>query len=157
MKNSLPDSPSIGEARRALAERAVLVLALAGIALSGYLLFNHYGLAGGGVCSISETVNCDAVNQSPYAVVLGVPVAAGGLAGFLAMFLVAYIGRFHPEGRVGQRAGQILMTLAVAGAAVASYLSYLEAFVIRVICPLCVAAFAVDIGILAIAALWLRD
>ncbi|HLB67276.1 MAG TPA: vitamin K epoxide reductase family protein [Thermoplasmata archaeon] len=134
----------------------MIVLALAGVALSGYLLFNHYGLVDGGVCSISETVNCDAVNRSEYAVLLGVPVAALGLLGFLAIFVAAYLGRFHPETWLGSRAGILIVALSVLGAAFASYLTVLEIFVIRAICPLCVAAFGADLAILAIAALWLR-
>ena len=156
MTSLSPDSPDTGEARRANAERIVLVLALAGVALSGYLLFSHYGLVSGSACSISETVNCDAVNQTEYAVLLGIPVAAIGFLGFLAIFVVGYLGRFSPDTGIGSRSGLLLVVLAAIGAAFATYLSYLEVFVIRVICPLCVASFAVDLAILAIAVLWLR-
>ena len=134
----------------------MIVLALSGVALSGYLLFNHYGLVDGAVCSISATVSCDAVNRSGYAVLIGVPVALWGLLGFLAIFAVAYLGRFHSGTWIGSRAGIFILALAVLGATFASYLSYLEVFVIHSICPLCVAAFGVDLAILAIAAMGIR-
>ncbi|MEK6838134.1 MAG: vitamin K epoxide reductase family protein, partial [Candidatus Thermoplasmatota archaeon] len=70
--------------------------------------------------------------------------------------VVGYLGRFSPDTWIGSRSGLLLVVLAVIGAAFATYLSYLEVFVIRVICPLCVASFGVDLAILAIAVLWLQ-
>ena len=133
----------------------MLILALAGVVLAGYLLANHYGI-GTGVCSINETVDCDKVNASAYSAILGIPVALLGLLGFVAMFIVGYLGRFYPDTWVGERYGLLLVLLALAGAVFATYLTYIELFVIYAICPFCVASFAVDLGILGVAAVWLR-
>ncbi len=133
----------------------MLLLALAGIVLSGYLLANHFGV-GTGVCNISPTVDCDKVNGSPYSVVLGVPVALIGLLGFAAMFAVGYMGRFYGDTWIGERHGKLLVLLAAIGAAFGVYLTYIELFVILAVCPFCVAAFAVNLSILALAALFLR-
>lgn len=133
----------------------MLLLSLAGIALSGYLLAVHFGV-GGGVCTINEYVNCDKVNSSPYSEILGVPVALIGLLGFAALFVVGYMGRFYPDTWIGERHGLLLVLLSAAGAAFGVYLTYLELFVILAICPFCVAAFGVNLAILGLAAVWLR-
>jgi len=133
----------------------VLLLALAGVALSGYLLANHYGI-GSGICSINPTIDCDKVNTSPYSEILGIPVALIGMLGFVAIFVVGYLGRFYPDTWVGERYGLLLVLLALVGAVFATYLTYIELFVILAICPFCVASFGVDLGILALAAVWLR-
>ncbi len=133
----------------------MLILSLAGIVLSGYLLANHFGL-GTGVCNISPTIDCDKVNASPYSSILGIPVALIGLLGFVAMFVVGYAGRFYPDTWIGERHGRLLILLAGVGAAFGVYLTYIELFVILAICPFCVAAFGVNLAILGLAVVWLR-
>ncbi len=133
----------------------MLLLALAGVGLSGYLLANHYGI-GTGICPTDSFLDCDKVNTSPYSAILGVPVALIGLLGFVAMFVVGYLGRFYPDTWVGERYGLLLVLLALVGAGFATYLTYIELFVIYAICPFCVAAFGVNLAILGLAAVWLR-
>jgi predicted DsbA family dithiol-disulfide isomerase/uncharacterized membrane protein len=76
--------------------RVALGLALLGAALSAVTLVVHQRLAGDGdytsFCNLGPVVNCDAVLGSRYAVLLGVPVAALGLAAFLAGTLLALPG-----------------------------------------------------------------
>jgi uncharacterized membrane protein/predicted DsbA family dithiol-disulfide isomerase len=66
--------------------RIALFLALAGVLLSGVTLVVHERLAGGAgytsFCNLGGIINCDAVLGSRYGTLLGVPVAAWGLAAF---------------------------------------------------------------------------
>lgn len=127
-----------------------MILALAGTALAGYLTVDHYGGTSGAWCSINEVVDCERVSASVYAVVLGVPVAAVGLAGFAALFGIAYATMFHARPGLVVRARSATFGLALAGTLFAGYLTYIEIFVIAAICPLCVAAFGVVLAILAV-------
>src|SRR5436190_17091670 len=83
-----------GSARHRLA----LVLALAGAALSTVTIVVHERLASGSgytsFCNLGGIVNCDAVLESRFSTVLGVPVAAWGLTAFLAGAVLALPGAF---------------------------------------------------------------
>ena len=83
---------------RADARLASAALATLGAAITGYLLYVREN-GGELVCS---TGGCETVQNSPYAEVLGVPVAALGLAGFLGLFAAA-LGRGEWAGLARRR------------------------------------------------------
>src|SRR5438105_6314078 len=118
--------------------RIALVLALAGAALSAVTLAVHKRLASGSgytsFCNLGGVVNCDAVLQSRFGVVLGVPVAAWGLAAFLAGAVLALpgaVGRW-----VGGVADLLLLGLTSASLGFALVLAATMA-VIGNVCLLC--------------------
>ncbi len=103
-------------------------LALAGVAVAGYLTWVHYaGLQP--VCA-GGSGGCERVQSSDYAVFAGIPVAALGLAGYLA--LLATLALPEDPGRTAAT------FLALAGAAFSAYLTYVELLVIEAICQWCV-------------------
>jgi uncharacterized membrane protein len=112
---------------RALRIAAALV-ALAGIAVAGYLTWAHFAdspvvcVAGGG---------CETVQESDYAEVAGVPVALLGLIAYMVVLaLVAWDG---PTARLGAA------MLALVGLLFGMYLLALQLFVIDAICVWCLA------------------
>jgi len=62
----------------------LLVLALAGVVVSILALRVHYD-TGTEPCSINEKWDCGVVNHSPYSTIGPIPVAAIGIAGYLAL------------------------------------------------------------------------
>lgn len=138
--------------RPALTDRRIRTLLLAGLsalgaAISGYLTWVHYS---GALALCTGAGGCEQVQSSRYAVVAGVPVAALGLALYSTL-----LGLSLWQARAGAAAAQIvslaLFGLALAGTLFSAYLTYLELFVIRAICPWCVASAAVVTAILALA------
>ena len=119
-------------------------LAALGAAVTGYLLYVRQS-GGELVCT---TGGCETVQNSPYAEVLAVPVAALGLAGFLAL-LVTAIGRAE-WARLGQAA------IALAALAFSGYLLYIQLAVIGAVCQWCVATDVITTAIAALALLRLR-
>jgi uncharacterized membrane protein len=109
-------------------KRLTAVLALAGIAVAGYLTWVHYAgleplcLGGGG--------GCERVQSSDYAQLGSVPVALLGLAGYVAILATLAL----PE-QVGR---SVAAFLSIAGAAFSAYLTYLELVEIEAICQWCV-------------------
>ncbi len=93
-------------------------------------------------CSINEKWDCGIVNHSPYSEIAGFPVAAIGIAGYLAMAVLALAGR---------RA--MVAVLAVIGLAFALYLSHIEKDVLMVWCLYCVISQGL-ILLLTILSLW---
>jgi uncharacterized membrane protein len=78
-------------------------------------------------CSINDKWDCGIVNQSPYAMLGPIPVAAIGIAGYLLMGILALF-----------RAYRLLLVAALAGLCFSLYLTNIEAHVLRVWCIYCV-------------------
>jgi uncharacterized membrane protein/protein-disulfide isomerase len=133
------------------ARPVILVLALAALGASIAALYVHYRIIKdptySSFCDISETVSCEAVLESPYATVRGVPVAAGGVAWSALVLLIAALGmrRENADGYAAS-AGYIFVLATVALSAVL-YLAYASFFVIGKACPLCMTMYVAVIGI----------
>ncbi len=137
----------------------VSAVAMAGLVVSVLALRVHNmdpGLAP--PCAVTEQWDCGAVNHSKYAVLppklfdeapgtKHVPVAVFGIVGYALMFAAAALGRWW-----------VLLQLAEIGFAAASFLSYLEAFVIQKWCIYCVWSQGIVTAVLVgtVAALVLR-
>jgi uncharacterized membrane protein len=96
--------------------RATAVLALAGVAIAGYLTWVHYAglqpfcVGGGG--------SCERVQSSKWSELAGIPVAVLGLAGYALL-------------------------LALVGAGFSAWLTYVELAKIDAICQWCAASAAI--------------
>jgi uncharacterized membrane protein len=131
-----------------MSERALrlasAVIAALGAAITVYLLYVRQS---GGTLACS-TGGCDTVQGSSYAEVLGVPVAALGLVGFLGLLLAA-VAR-------GEWARLSQVTLALTAFAFGIYLLYIQLVVIDAICEWCLATDVLTTVIVALALLRLR-
>lgn len=130
--------------------QAVAVLALLGLMLSLYLTLYHYGLVGSLVCGGSNS--CDQVQASRYAMFIGLPVAAYGVGGYLALMVVALAGL---QGRWAESAGPTLLIAVLAGVGVlfTAWLKYLEFFRIHAVCRWCVVSAVLITVIFLVAAI----
>jgi uncharacterized membrane protein len=128
---------------------ATLVLAVAGVAVAGYLTVEHYTASTTLACPDQGIVNCQKVTTSAQAAVFGIPVALLGLAFFAAMAvggLPAAWRTTRPLIRYGRA------TLALAGAAFVGYLVYAELFVLNAICLWCTAVHILAIALFGVVA-----
>lgn len=122
--------------------RVALALALAGVAIAGYLTVVHYtGLEA--VCGVGAGGGCEKVQTSRYSELGGVPVALLGLLGYLAI-TAALVGLRGEAGLLAP-AG-----LAVAGAAFSGYLQYRSLVTIGATCIWCVASASVMLTLAAV-------
>jgi protein-disulfide isomerase len=134
-----------------------LALGLAGVGVSIALTRLHADAHAGvaSFCAISDTVNCDKVATSAYAVALGLPVSVWGILGFgLAAALAA-------RGLAGRRPHAsfprgLLLLVAAASAATSVALALVSKLAIGAWCILCAAAWVVAAGILVAAAIACR-
>jgi uncharacterized membrane protein len=117
-------------------------LALAGLAIAGYLTYVHYAdikplcLSSGG---------CETVQASRYSKLAGVPVATLGLGGYVVIAL-SVLSRAEAARLIGAGA-------ALVGFGFSAYLTYRELFTIDAICQWCVAS-AVIMTVLAPLTTW---
>ena len=123
----------------------VATLALAGIFVSLYLLFYKLGIIGELSCSVGS---CETVNTSKWAKFLGLPVAAWGVAWYVAMFALAIVSTGE---KYAESAGvsAVLLLMAGSGFLFSAYLTYLELFVIHAICQWCVISAVIVTAIFA--------
>jgi uncharacterized membrane protein len=129
----------------------IVVLAFLALGASIGALYVHYHIIKDptytSFCDISETVSCEAVLESPYATVRGVPVAAGGVIWSVLVVLLATRGlrRDHPD--TDAAAAGYIFVLATIGLSAVLYLAYASFFVIGKMCPLCMTMYVAVIGI----------
>jgi len=123
--------------------RVTAVLALAGVAVAGYLTWVHYAgiepfcVGGGG--------SCERVQTSDAAFLVGIPVAVLGLVAYLAL-----LGALALPGDVGR---SLAALVALTGAAFSLYLTWVEIVELDAICQWCVASALI---MLALAGLSVR-
>jgi uncharacterized membrane protein len=122
---------------------AVALVAVAGVAVAGYLTYVHYQpdalicTSGGG---------CETVQESSYAELAGIPVALLGLLGYVTVLvLVAWDSEL---------ARTLAAAIALTAAGFAVYLIVLQAFVIDAWCVWCLVNDLVIVPLLAITTVW---
>jgi len=107
---------------------AAAVVALAGLAVAGYLTWVHFDdaalvcIAGGG---------CETVQESAYAEIAGVPVAVLGLGAYA--IVLGLVALDSPNARLGAA------MIALVGLLFSMYLLALQLFVIDAVCVWCLA------------------
>ena len=139
----MPESP---RARSGATEWLVVILAAAGLAVSGYLAWLK--LAGGAALLCEAGGGCDIVQASRYATILGAPTALWGTGFYLVVGALALVG-------FSARRWLWTFVLAVAGASFSLYLTFVSLFVIGAACPYCLASTAIAVALMAMI-LWRR-
>jgi vitamin-K-epoxide reductase (warfarin-sensitive) len=124
----------------------IAALAVAGIIVSGVSLQRHYAKSASAFCDFGEKFNCDIVNRSEYSIVMGIPVAAIGIAGYGLLLILATVYRSRPETPAR------LLAAAIAGLGFALYLTYVEGYVLTTWCILCLTSLTMIAGISVLAA-----
>ena len=109
----------------------IAVLALAGVIVSAVSLQRHYAKSATAYCDFNQKFSCDIVNRSEYSTLMGIPVAAIGVAGYAALLLLSTFWRARAE------TPNRLLGAAIAGLAFALYLTYIEAYELMTWCILC--------------------
>jgi uncharacterized membrane protein len=130
---------------------AAVVLAIMGLVDSIYL---SYIKLANQTASCSLIGDCQAVNNSRYAVVGGIPIAVLGAAGFLFILILLYLDRPTAGGPEALRFALFGVTLA--GTIYSIYLTYLEVFVLEAICPFCVLSAVMMVGLFVLSLIRLR-
>lgn len=118
----------------------IAFLALGGILIAAASLRVHYSNETQ-PCSINERWDCGIVNHSSFAEVAHVPVAAIGVAGYLALGILAWFKRRF-----------LLLLAALVGLGFALRLTFLEEYVLQVWCLYCVGSQVV-IGVITLLSL----
>jgi uncharacterized membrane protein len=131
----------------------IAALSLVGILIALYLTLYKVGVIGSLTCSVGS---CETVNTSRWATFLGLPVAAWGLAAYVALFALSMAGT--TDRYAGSTAlSWLLVAIAAWSVIFSAWLTYIELFVIHAICIWCVTSAVLLVVILAAGVLDLKS
>jgi protein-disulfide isomerase/uncharacterized membrane protein len=121
-------------------------LALAGLAVTGYLSVSHYRVytdaAYESFCAISRSINCDTVSQSSYSVFLGLPVPFWGVIGY-AFFLLLLAFARGPRAEK-RRVWPLLSCVALGFSLYSIVLAMISTWWIESFCILCIVLYGIN-------------
>jgi uncharacterized membrane protein/protein-disulfide isomerase len=137
---------------------ALLVLALAGLAVAVDLWLIHVRAHSGGAsafCDISERVSCTNVARSAWAVFLGVPVAAWGALGYVAVAGLALSALSRRRPGPTWPAGLLLVLTGFMSAG-AVFLAAISELAIHTFCYMCSVSWGISFALLALSIVLVR-
>lgn len=127
-------APRVTTAHRDMLSFIQLALALAGAGVAGYLTWSK--ISGEGLICIGFQ-GCDIVNNSPYAELLGIPVAVWGLGAYLVLAALA-LPFWGNHASLQTWAVAFSFAIALGGWVFSMYLTAIEAFILHAWCSWCV-------------------
>jgi protein-disulfide isomerase/uncharacterized membrane protein len=125
-------------------QNLLLISTAISLGLFVYLVVHHYavklGVGGSALCSISETINCDAAATSRFAEVLQIPIALLGAVFqfFLLSVLVFLRLNWIDESIYLKRFVQFMLGFAAAVSIIMAVISFA---IVKVLCPFCTATY----------------
>jgi len=136
----------------ALARKLLVAFGVLGLAASSAATWVHYHLIVNpdyaSFCDVNATISCKQAYLSRYGSVGGVPVAVGGVAFFVLVLLLVWGSR--GKSRIGDSAPAYVFSLSTLALAVVLYLAYASFFILKEVCPLCVATYVAVAGVFVI-------
>lgn len=129
----------------------VTLIALVGLIDSIYLSISHFRVYSdvdySSFCAISKAINCDTVSQSPYSIVLNVPVPIWGVVGYvIVLTLLANAWRQRHSDRGLFWPSLFILSLVYSLNSV--LLAAISAALIRSHCIMCIVSHAVNFSLL---------
>jgi len=114
----------------------IKALSLIGIILAVFLLWEQFTRPAFQICSINQTINCDAIISGEVAKTLGIPTPLYGLLGYIVIFFSAVFKK-----------RKLLISMASFGLIFCLWIAYKELFELGVICLICIACQAIMITV----------
>lgn len=136
----------------------VFILLLFGLGDSIYLTYlhvqNYTNVTFSSFCALSKSINCDTVSQSPWSILLGVPLALWGVGAYV-LFLVIFLAALR-QTRESQAVWYVLCFLGALYSVASLYFSYISSTKINAYCILCLLSYTINFSLLFFCLLILR-
>ena len=118
----------------------VVALAVLGLLVTGYLSISAWTKSGLALCSVGS--NCDAIQQSQWSTLLGLPLAAWGFGLYALIALVALLPRNTPLAR-----WRHLWRLSLLGLVISVFLTLVGAITLGAVCGWCLLSLGTLAGL----------
>lgn len=125
MESSLP--------KLQLTNRLVFMLSLIGIVMAIYVLQSF--LRGTPIVCVNS--GCELVRKNPASYILGIPVPAFGLVGYILLAVLAFLRTTNNQQRTTNTYLSIMLAIATFGVGFVSWFTYTEITVIKAACTWC--------------------
>ena len=126
-----------------------LILAVLGLAVSGYLSYEHHTSSTTLSCPNTATINCVKVTTSSYSSFLGMPVSDLWLAFFLAMTALCLPSLWRS---LAASVRALRLATAAGGVVFVLYLAWAELYKIDAICLWCTAVHVITAALFGVIA-----
>ena len=126
---------------------ALSLLLISGLGISAYLAWHHENQMFGdatarlGNCPESDTINCEIVNTSKWAEILGVPVAAYAIPTYLLLLILVWASRSRP------RCFSYAFCIGLLASLFSLFLFYVSKTQIGYLCLWCMRLYGINISI----------
>jgi uncharacterized membrane protein/protein-disulfide isomerase len=128
----------------------MVALALAGFFDSVYLFISHYrvyvDIGYRSFCAITKSINCDTVSQSPYSILLGMPVPLWGILGYLFLLILIFMGADKNVSE--KRMWSLVFFISLGFSLYSIVLAYISSFYIHSYCLMCIVSYAINLLLL---------
>lgn len=108
--------------------KLLIALSVLGIGLAIYLYYNFLTKPLIESCYLNSTINCDAVTKGPLSTFFGIPVSLIGLMGYVVILVSSILKK-----------KKLVLAMSTFGMLFCLSITYQEVFVLKVICPVCLA------------------
>ncbi len=125
---------------------AVKILAIVGISLAVYLLWQQNFRTEFQPCYVNSTINCEAIISGAVAKMLGIPTPLFGLIGYTIILISAFLKKT-----------KLMVGMATFGLLFCLWIGYRELFELKVVCPVCILCQTVMISIFIISVIVSRS
>lgn len=125
---------------------AATILAVIGVIDAVYLLIIKW--TNNKALCLQGVGDCWSVNTSKYSEIAGIPISLLGIGAYLvilALLMLEDRGEFWKN-----NSPMIIFGISLAGTLYSAYLTYVEIYVIRAICPFCVISAIMILGLLGV-------
>ena len=131
-----------------------LVLIVIGLLVTGYLSYAELTDTTT-VCIESGAFNCDVVQNSAYSEIMGIPIAVLGFVTYV--ILVALVALENRVALLQEYGVMLVFAITLFGFLYSAWLTYIEFFQLKALCPWCLASAAIMTLLFIVAGLRLRQ
>jgi len=108
--------------------KALIILSSLGILLAIYLFYNFLTKPLVESCYFNSHINCDAVTKGSLSTLFGIPVSLVGLVGYIVILLSSIF-----------KQKLLVLAMSTFGMFFCLFITYQEIFILKVLCPVCLA------------------
>jgi len=124
----------------------IMGIAVIGLLDAVYLSISHYrvymDLTYRSFCAVTKSINCDTVSQSPFAVMLGMPLAVWAIFGYAFVILIIGLAKSKPNDN--KYLWPLVFMISTGFSLHSLVLAYISTFIIHSYCLMCILSYCVN-------------
>ena len=124
----------------------IMSIAVVGLMDAVYLSISHYrvytDMTYRSFCAVTKSINCDTVSQSPFAVMLGMPLAVWAIFGYALVILIMGLAKSKTDDN--KHLWPLIFFISTVFSLHSLILAYISTFIIHSYCLMCILSYCVN-------------